>query len=178
MSNLWFYSMAGQKSGPIPFNKLQELALAGKLKPTDVVKPENSSSWVSAISVNDLIPQLQHSPVPAIIEKEPDIVFKSEPWDPILVATASLLLPPLGQFLLGQTVKSFVLFIMFPIALFIFGILFSMIIGVQYGLLFLLPLILSYFCASCADAFLLAKKIKSGSPIKDWEFFGKWSVYE
>ena len=158
MSNLWFYSMAGQKSGPIPFNKLQELALAGKLKPTDVVKPENSSSWVSAISVNDLIPQLQHSPV--------------------LVATASLLLPPLGQFLLGQTVKSFVLFIMFPIALFIFGILFSMIIGGQYGLLFLLPLILSYFCASCADAFLLAKKIKSGSPIKDWEFFGKWSVYE
>ena len=172
MLQQWYYSIGGVKSGPIPFSNLQELAKTGKLQPTDVVRPENSSAWVSAISVNDLIPKAKPYPVTDNNENN------NKPFDPILIATASLLMPPLGQFLIGQTTKSLVMLVMSPIFLVFSIFILCRIFGTSLGLNLVAVAIFSYCCASCSDAFLLAKKIKSGTPIKDWEFFGKWSVYE
>jgi hypothetical protein len=176
MSQQWYYSIGGVKSGPIPFINLQELAIAGKLQPTDVVRPENSSAWVSAISVSDLIPKIQSYSV--VTNTENHQLINHKPFDPILIATASLLMPPLGQFLIGQNIKSLVLVILSPISLLLAIFVLCGIFGPSIGINLVVFSVFSYCCASCADAFLLAKKIKNGSPIKDWEFFGKWSVYE
>jgi hypothetical protein len=60
----WFYVVNKQKTGPVPFAQLQQLAMAGTLKPADMVLPENSGKWQSASSVAGLFPapELADSP--------------------------------------------------------------------------------------------------------------------
>jgi hypothetical protein len=50
----WFISQGGQVHGPVPFQKLRDLASAGKLLSGDHVCPEGSNKWIRAGEVANL----------------------------------------------------------------------------------------------------------------------------
>jgi molecular chaperone DnaK len=105
------------------------------------------------------------------------IVASNPPKDPILMGILSLLFPWLGQFILGQTIKAIGMFLITPFVVVIFGIplLAFGVFGVKgffaaylcFGLLLLAVNVLS-----AADAFLIAKKLRSGQGVETWGFFG------
>jgi len=199
VADQWLYSIGGKKAGPTSFGQLQEMVQSGQLKPTDLVQRDGTRNWVAALTVEGLVHGLVTEPVQAapsskVKKSETDLlkiatnvfqkaqakrdadieaIVKSS-QDPILAAIASLLLPPLGQLLLGQKTKALGLFILFPLLVLMFASINSAILpGV-----FLVPIFLPAYClAMSADAFLLAKKVKDGSEIGKWEFFAKWSPY-
>ena len=84
-----------------------------------------------------------------------------QPLDPVLAAIVSFVLPPLGQFLIGQRVKAAVLFVGFP---FILGIIALVTAG--FGVL-LLPL---YNILAALDAYVLAGRVRDGRAVGPWEF--------
>jgi len=174
VADQWFYTVGGKKAGPASLGQLQEMVQAGKLKPTDVVQREGTRSWVAAMAVEGLVPKPAKAEPPTHSAARHSAI-KKRPLDPILAAVASLFLPPLGQFLIGQKIKAFVLLLIAPLVLFAF-----LIIAYTVGLApeegFLL-FALFYNVSLTVDAFLLAKKIKDGSEIGTWEFFAKWSPY-
>jgi TM2 domain-containing membrane protein YozV len=189
LANQWLYTVAGKKAGPASFGQLQEMVQSGQLKPTDLVQREGTRNWVAALTVEGLVP------IPAKVEspKSPaarpsNEVFtkaggllqqheaiKKGSQDPILTAVASLLLPPLGQLLLGQTIKAIALFLLFPVAFVVCSFINFMILPSVQICWLMIP---AYCAAMAADAFLLGKKLRSGSAIGGWEFFAKWSPYE
>jgi hypothetical protein len=69
MSEQWYYATNGQKYGPVPAEKLRELALSGQLRPTDLVWRKGMSQWAAAQSIKGLFaapqPAVQPPPFPA-----------------------------------------------------------------------------------------------------------------
>lgn len=198
MAEQWFYSSGGKKLGPVSFLHLKELAISGQLKSTDVVQREGTMNWVPALSVDGLI-AIAESQSPATSQGKPvqppvfgqqelldkaTVLFEQSVSrakemniglkDPILVAVASLLLPPLGQLLIGQSVKAIAMFFLFPVLLTVFVIINEAILPVVPGFILLVP---TYCLAMAADAFLNAKKLKDGKSLGNWEFFAQWSPY-
>ena len=54
MSEQWFYRMFGEQFGPMPFEKLKELADDGTIQALDQVRSESSGSWVNAATIDGL----------------------------------------------------------------------------------------------------------------------------
>ena len=54
MSDQWFYRMFGEDFGPVPFEKLREMADQGTVGASDEVRSANSNRWVRAGSVEGL----------------------------------------------------------------------------------------------------------------------------
>ena len=84
--------------------------------------------------------------------------------EPIIAALLSVLLPGLGQMLVGQTTKGVVMLVA---AAAISGIL---LIG---GLFIIIPCCLIPFVPiiPAIDGFLIAKKLKEGQSVGEWDFF-------
>ncbi len=92
------------------------------------------------------------------------ITPSTPPRDPLLIALLSgcCITPWIGQIALGQTIKGFVL-IAGTVALIFFG----------YGnflINFYMPIWIIWLVAA-VDAYLIAKKLKEGKQVKQWEFF-------
>jgi hypothetical protein len=51
----WFYRQKGQQQGPVPSQKIKELAANGSLHPDDLVWREGMKEWAPASSVKGLI---------------------------------------------------------------------------------------------------------------------------
>ena len=54
MSKSWYYVQDGKQFGPMPADVLQQLALAGVIKPDDKVRTEDMKGWAQAGSVKGL----------------------------------------------------------------------------------------------------------------------------
>lgn len=54
MADQWFYRMFGEDFGPMPLEKLQELAGSGTVQALDLVRAESSSEWVAAATIDEL----------------------------------------------------------------------------------------------------------------------------
>ncbi|MBX9623945.1 MAG: DUF4339 domain-containing protein [Gemmataceae bacterium] len=52
----WYYSVGGQRFGPVPASELKSLATAGKLAGGDLVWKEGMTDWAPAKKVKGLIP--------------------------------------------------------------------------------------------------------------------------
>ena len=56
MATQWYVQQDGQDSGPMTSRELKELAVSGRLRPTDRVRKEGMEKWVSAGNVKGLLP--------------------------------------------------------------------------------------------------------------------------
>lgn len=54
MSDQWFYRMFGEQFGPLPLEKLKDLADSGTIQALDQVRFGSSGSWVPAATVDEL----------------------------------------------------------------------------------------------------------------------------
>ncbi|MBS0203254.1 MAG: DUF4339 domain-containing protein [Planctomycetes bacterium] len=54
MADQWFYRMFGEEFGPMPLDKLKELAEGGTIQALDYVRSESSGEWVAAATVGEL----------------------------------------------------------------------------------------------------------------------------
>lgn len=54
MSGQWFYRMFGEEFGPVPFEKLKELAEGGTIQAADEVRSETVDQWIAAEEVDGL----------------------------------------------------------------------------------------------------------------------------
>lgn len=81
---------------------------------------------------------------------------KSEQKSPVLAALLSFLLIGMGQVYLGQVEKG----------LLMLGVVLVLMMTVALG-----PLGIIILLFNVADAYLLARKIKGGRPLRKWEFF-------
>lgn len=164
----WYYTQNGQQTGPISFYQLQQLANTGTLKSTDYVWTDGQGDWKPASEVVGLFSGGSTSVPPPPTSGQygggapygnagdPDLVMPSNPpRDPTLMAILSFLIPGLGQMILGQTVKGIVLFVLY--------------VGVGFvtacfgGLVVLIVAII--------DAYQIAVKLRSGQPVRQWDFF-------
>jgi TM2 domain-containing membrane protein YozV len=75
--------------------------------------------------------------------------------EPALAALLSFLLVGLGQMVLGQTIKGVVMLIV------------ALVLGALTGCVACLVT----FPVSAIDAYLIAKKLKEGKSVGEWEFF-------
>jgi hypothetical protein len=57
MASSWFYSVKGQRQGPVDSKRLKELARHGGLSPTDMVWHEGMIEWIPASKVRGLFPE-------------------------------------------------------------------------------------------------------------------------
>ena len=64
MAASWFYSIKGQKQGPVESSRLRELAQQGGLSPTDMVWREGMAEWIAASKVKGLFPEGAGVPPP------------------------------------------------------------------------------------------------------------------
>ncbi len=87
--------------------------------------------------------------------------------DPILMGVLSFFIPWLGQLVIGQVAKGIVMFLLTPI-------LFAIFVIATLGMgLIVLPFV---DLIAAIDAYLLAKKLREGRAIGNWEFFGMESA--
>ena len=56
MPEEWYYTSAGQQSGPVPLERLKELVYNGTLKARDLVWKQGMSQWNPLSSVPELFP--------------------------------------------------------------------------------------------------------------------------
>lgn len=54
MTDQWYYRVFGEDFGPVPFEKLREMAAKGTVGADDEVRRDNSNHWVAARSVEGL----------------------------------------------------------------------------------------------------------------------------
>jgi len=177
MATEWHFTKAGEQHGPVTAAQLKELAKSGELLPEDLVWKEGMSEWKPARSVNGLLsarPAPPPPPTPASMQNPASvkIILEAQRWfrDPILIAVLSFILPPVGQFIIGQRIKAICIFIIAPI---IYGVLsfidWHLIEGsAWYFRTFLLPP--AYSALVAVDAYLLAKKIQAGETVGEWDF--------
>mgnify|MGYP003647918867 CR=1 FL=1 len=67
----WYYAQGNDKHGPVSSKQLKQLALTGKLLPTDLVWKEGASDWKPASLINGLFPEEKQSPAPALPKTPP-----------------------------------------------------------------------------------------------------------
>jgi hypothetical protein len=60
----FYYVESGQSYGPVPFQHLQQLAAAGRLRPNDLVCEEGGTQWRGAHSIHGLIFPVQPTYAP------------------------------------------------------------------------------------------------------------------
>lgn len=158
----WYYTQNGQQAGPVSFYQLQQLANSGKLHGTDYVWTEGQGDWKPADQVaglfsgaarpggNDTSP-----PSPPPSGSDDMVLPHNPPRDPTVMAILSLVVPGLGQMVLGQTVKGIVLFVLFlgvGLSTWCFG-------GVAVAIVAII------------DAYQIATKLKRGQAVGQWDFF-------
>lgn|GEM_PF-1154024 len=176
MATQWHYTKAGEQHGPVTAAELKELAKSGELSPEDLVWKEGMSEWKPARSVNGLL-STRTVPLPPPKPSSPqapasaNVILEAQRWfrDPILIAVLGFLLPPLGQFIIGQRIKAIGIFLISPIIYGVFSFIDLNLLGGSggYFLLFLLP---AYSAFLAGDAYLLAKRIQAGDTVGEWEF--------
>lgn len=158
----WYYTENGQPAGPVSFYQLQQKADAGNLLRTDFVWTEGQAEWKAAGEIAGLFsPGGPSAHRPPAVPTAPAggggelVMPASPPRDPTVMAILSLVLPGLGQVVLGQTVKGVVLFLLF------LGVWFSTACfgGVAVAI------------AAIIDAYQIATRLKRGQPVGHWEFF-------
>ena len=54
MSDQWFYRVFGEEFGPMPLEKLKELAESGTIQPLDDVR-STSGDWMPAVNVDEFV---------------------------------------------------------------------------------------------------------------------------
>lgn len=54
MTDQWLYRMFGEEFGPLPLEKLRELAESGTIHAFDQVRPASSGNWVDAATIEEL----------------------------------------------------------------------------------------------------------------------------
>jgi TM2 domain-containing membrane protein YozV len=166
----WYYTQQGQQVGPISFYQLQQMANTGTLQPSDYVWTEGQGDWKPASQIAGLFsgsssgsftPPPPGAPSPGS-PMGPDIVMPTDPpRDPTLMAILSLVVPGLGQIVLGQTAKGAAILVVF------FGLNLMACCGVIFALLGAIAVAV----ASIIDAHQIAVKLRSGQPVGQWEFF-------
>ena len=62
MSSEWHYAKDGARLGPVPSQRLKELAASGELAPTDLVWKEGLPEWRPASTLKGLFPDVQAKP--------------------------------------------------------------------------------------------------------------------
>jgi hypothetical protein len=168
----WYYGRSGRQTGPMPFVQLKHLAVTGHVQPDDLVWTEGYADWIPAGQVEGLFdvknadwaapPPMDGPPYPPSGELPPigrrgigDMVFPTHPpKDPTLMAILSLLVPGLGQMVLGQTAKGIVLLVA------------GLVLGATtcFGGLVI-------WGVAVVDAYQIGKKLQSRRPVAQWEFF-------
>lgn len=74
-STRWFYGRHGQEFGPFEAQQLRVLAVAGRLRPTDMVWREGLSDWVQATDVKGLF-----GPLPNESQPVQKLAVKASEW--------------------------------------------------------------------------------------------------
>src|SRR6516162_3514020 len=64
MPGEWYYARNGNRQGPVPEDRLRELAAGGGLRPDDLVWQEGMPDWTSAGKVPGLMPAGSPPPIP------------------------------------------------------------------------------------------------------------------
>lgn len=156
----WYYTENGRQKGPISFYQLQQMANSGSLRMTDYVWTEGQGDWKPAGEIAGLfgsgatVPPSPSGPQHGSMAGQ-DLVLPSDPpRDPTVMAILSAIVPGLGQLILGQTVKGIVLCVL------AIGLLKVICIGS-----------LAVSVVAIVDAYQIAVKLRSGQPVKQWEFF-------
>src|SRR5437879_4477910 len=72
MAGEWYYAQDGNRQGPVPEDRLRELAAAGRLRPDDLVWQDGMPDWTPASRVPGLIPTGGPPPIPARAVSVPD----------------------------------------------------------------------------------------------------------
>jgi TM2 domain-containing membrane protein YozV len=124
--------------------KLDEDQSYGGLKSSLFSPPPPVAQTSLSINSGPAIPDARYLPLP------------QQPKSPALAALLSFLLIGMGQVYLGQVEKGLTML----------GVVLLLMLSVVLGPLGFVLLLLNVF-----DAFLLAKKIKAGQPLRKWEFF-------
>jgi hypothetical protein len=57
MASEWYYSIDGEKTGPVTSAELRRLASTGELKPSDLVWKEGMATWSPVNSMKGLLPE-------------------------------------------------------------------------------------------------------------------------
>lgn len=158
----WYYTENGQPAGPVSFYQLQQKADAGNLLRTDFVWTEGQAEWKAAGEIAGLFsPGGPSAHRPPAVPTAPAggggelVMPASPPRDPTVMAILSLVLPGLGQVVLGQTVKGVVLFLLF--------------LGVWRSTACFGGAAVAI--AAIIDAYQIATRLKRGQPVGQWKFF-------
>lgn len=91
MASAWYYAQDGQRLGPVSSRQLKQLAVGGRLRPTDLVWKAGMSDWAPAVKLKGLFPQADPAHAPAT----PDVEVK--PLTPFDVAEAAPFDPDVGS---------------------------------------------------------------------------------
>ena len=154
----WYYTQGGKQTGPVSFYQLQQLASVGTLQPTDHVWTEGQGDWKPARE----IPELFHSGS-ATFSGTADFVLPSDPpRDPTLMAILSLVIPGLGQIVLGQNIKGLA---------FLAACLGLSVVTCYGGGVFTMLLLVAADVVAIIDAYQIGQKLQQGRPVAQWEFF-------
>lgn len=73
----WYYSNQGKQLGPVPTERLKQLAASGQLQPSDMVWKEGMAQWAEASHVKGLFPAVQAPPAAA---PPPESQAPAPPW--------------------------------------------------------------------------------------------------
>lgn len=77
MNNQWYYAINGVSYGPVDMNILRQLAVTGKLKPSDLVWTAAADHWKPAEEVQGLFQQeAAPPPLPAGYGNSPDEISR------------------------------------------------------------------------------------------------------
>lgn len=177
MADQWYYSNDGEQHGPFTPAQLKQLAASGQIAPSHLVWKEGMSDWKPARSVKGLFPEAAVPPPPPVSATPPEHLAARTPaqerrWyhDPILIGVLSFLLPPLGQFIIGQRIKAIVIFLLAPVAYGVLAFIDWNILGgaTLFIRWYLLPPAYGLLVAS--DAYLLCKRLRDGETVNEWDF--------
>jgi hypothetical protein len=67
MTDQWFYRMFGEEFGPLPLEKLKELAESGTIHAFDQVRQDLTGDWVDAVTVSELGLSTSERPEPVAL---------------------------------------------------------------------------------------------------------------
>ena len=66
MKSDWYFSIQGEKHGPVDFKSLIQMAAKAELQPTDLIWQRGMTEWVAASSNQDLFPEESTDEPPAL----------------------------------------------------------------------------------------------------------------
>ncbi len=97
----WYYARDKKKLGPFSFRQLQQIAAAGKLKPSDMVFKEGFQKWVPASSIERLLPPTASGASPSmpsmpLLARSADVQLDRARWPWIVGAAVGIVLLGVG----------------------------------------------------------------------------------